>query len=237
MEEALHAQVQRSRRTGETFTVLMLDLDHFKSINDRFGHAAGDSALKHAAALLKAGVREVDHLARFGGEEFLALMPGASLAAAQPLAERLRGSPEADWLLSERIYIEYGRGRWDESTRANEELLLRIGPQHYQVGYLCMVRGRIRLARGDLAGALDDMVGGGEQRAAAEREDHRIGVQRSQAAIAEPGDVKVQRRPGQLGGDDNADQHADDAPDDRGQRKRAHDAVLVVDRVRGCCAL
>jgi len=96
MEEALAAQIQRSRRTGETFTVLMLDLDHFKAINDRYGHAAGDSALKHAAATLKSSAREVDRIARFGGEEFLALMPGASLDAARPLAERLRGCVERE---------------------------------------------------------------------------------------------------------------------------------------------
>ena len=60
MEETLLAQMQRSRRTGEPFAVLMLDLDHFKIINDRHGHAAGDRALKHAAAALKAELREVD---------------------------------------------------------------------------------------------------------------------------------------------------------------------------------
>ena len=57
IEEGLQAQMQRSRRTGETFSVLMLDLDHFKSINDRFGHAAGDRALKHVAVLLEESFR------------------------------------------------------------------------------------------------------------------------------------------------------------------------------------
>ena len=90
MEETLLAQVQRSRRTGEPFAVLMLDLDHFKSINDRHGHAAGDRALKHTAAVLKAELREVDAVGRFGGEEFLVLMPGATVETALPVAERLR---------------------------------------------------------------------------------------------------------------------------------------------------
>jgi diguanylate cyclase (GGDEF)-like protein len=90
IDEALQAQIQRSRRTGETFSVLMLDLDHFKAINDRFGHAAGDRALKHVAALLREVLREVDSLGRIGGEEFLALMPGATLDAAGPVAERVR---------------------------------------------------------------------------------------------------------------------------------------------------
>jgi len=90
IDEALQAQIQRSRRTGEAFSVLMLDLDHFKAINDRFGHATGDWALKHVAALVREVLREVDSLGRIGGEEFLALMPGATLSAAGPVAERMR---------------------------------------------------------------------------------------------------------------------------------------------------
>ena len=136
MEEALHAQVQRSRRTGETFTVLMLDLDHFKSINDRFGHAAGDRALRHAAALLKAGVREVDHLARFGGEEFLALLPGASLAAAQPLAERLRGCLDAEPLVvdstSVPLSVSIGVAQWADASEDASRLLVRADAALYQ---------------------------------------------------------------------------------------------------------
>ena len=136
MEEALQAQVQRSRRTGETFTVLMLDLDHFKSINDRFGHAAGDRALRHAAGLLKAGLREVDHLARFGGEEFLALLPGASLAAAQPLAERLRGCLDAEPLVVESdrvpLSVSIGVAQWTDASEDASRLLVRADAALYQ---------------------------------------------------------------------------------------------------------
>lgn len=136
MEEALHAQVQRSRRTGETFTVLMLDLDYFKSINDRFGHAAGDRALRHAAGLLKAGLREVDHLARFGGEEFLALLPGASLAAAQPLAERLRGCLDAEPLVVESdrvpLSVSIGVAQWTDASEDASRLLVRADAALYQ---------------------------------------------------------------------------------------------------------
>jgi len=72
------------------------------------------------------------------------------------LAERFRGVPWADWLLGERIAVEYGLGRWDDSERGSEEFLRRLGPRHYQVEYFSSIRGRIRLARGDLAGALED---------------------------------------------------------------------------------
>jgi diguanylate cyclase (GGDEF)-like protein len=90
IEEALDAQMQRSHRSSETFTLMMLDLDHFKAINDRHGHAVGDLALKHTAAILRAELREVDRLGRYGGEEFLFLLPGLPLAQAHGVAERLR---------------------------------------------------------------------------------------------------------------------------------------------------
>ena len=84
----------------------------------------------------------------------------------------------------------------------------------------------------DLAGALDDVVRRREQRAAAEREDHRVRVQRPQPAVGQPRDVEVELGPQQLGGDDHADQHAHDAPDDRHDGELAHH--LVVERRRAC---
>jgi diguanylate cyclase (GGDEF)-like protein len=136
MEEALHAQIQRSRRTGETFSVLMLDLDHFKSINDRFGHAAGDRALKHASVLLKAGMREVDAMARFGGEEFLALMPGATLDAARPVAERLRGGLDASPLIvgdkSVPVSVSIGIAQWAGAAEDASRVLVRADAALYQ---------------------------------------------------------------------------------------------------------
>lgn len=90
IEELLAGQLQRSRRNAEPFVVMMLDLDHFKAINDRLGHAVGDLALQHAAALLGASLREMDRLGRIGGEEFLALLPGLSIDEAHGVAERLR---------------------------------------------------------------------------------------------------------------------------------------------------
>jgi diguanylate cyclase (GGDEF)-like protein len=134
-EETLLAQVQRSRRTGEPFAVLMLDLDHFKSINDRHGHAAGDRALKHTAAVLKAELREVDAVGRFGGEEFLVLMPGATVETALPVAERLRIALVTDGpriegamlLLSTSIGIAQWRGSEEPS-----HILMRADAALYQ---------------------------------------------------------------------------------------------------------
>ena len=68
----------------------MMDLDHFKDFNDTFGHAAGDALLSAVANLMKTGMREEDIACRYGGEEFLLIMPGASLAATRERAENLR---------------------------------------------------------------------------------------------------------------------------------------------------
>lgn len=71
-------------------SVLMLDADHFKMINDNFGHAAGDDVLRHLAALMQNKLRKVDTIGRVGGEEFALILPGASVTAAEAFAERLR---------------------------------------------------------------------------------------------------------------------------------------------------
>jgi diguanylate cyclase (GGDEF)-like protein len=90
IEEKLREELARSARTGTTTSVLLLDLDHFKSINDTSGHAAGDAALKHVAATIASILRPFDHLGRFGGDEFLVVLPELSILSAQPLAELVR---------------------------------------------------------------------------------------------------------------------------------------------------
>lgn len=90
----LDLAVARARRHGETLALLMLDLDHFKSINDRFGHHIGDRALQLAAGALSGSVRESDVAARVGGEEFAILAVHADAEAALAAAERLRAAIE-----------------------------------------------------------------------------------------------------------------------------------------------
>jgi two-component system, cell cycle response regulator len=75
--------------------VLMIDVDHFKAVNDEFGHATGDQALRVIADVLRAGTRVFDSLARYGGEEFVVVMPGTGLANALLAAERVRSAVEA----------------------------------------------------------------------------------------------------------------------------------------------
>jgi len=90
LEEEAVRLVMRCRRTDDTLTVMMLDVDHFKSVNDRFGHQTGDEVLRRLAAVAQASIRTDDYLARYGGEEFCILLLGTSEEDALSLAERLR---------------------------------------------------------------------------------------------------------------------------------------------------
>lgn len=82
-------EISLARRGGRNLAVMMLDLDHFKAVNDRYGHQAGDETLKHCAALLKRLARGSDSCGRYGGEEFVLLAPETELVGAGVLAERI----------------------------------------------------------------------------------------------------------------------------------------------------
>ncbi|HNW79459.1 MAG TPA: diguanylate cyclase [Candidatus Competibacteraceae bacterium] len=87
--ERLEDELTRVRRYEGNATLLMLDLDHFKQVNDRFGHASGDEVLRHFTALTRDTLRRPDLLGRIGGEEFAILLPGTDIGGAQSSAERL----------------------------------------------------------------------------------------------------------------------------------------------------
>ncbi len=88
--DRLGSEVARARRSGTPLSVLMLDLDRFKVVNDTWGHAAGDLVLVETAGILRGELRGEDLGVRFGGEEFLAILPGTDVAAARHVAERIR---------------------------------------------------------------------------------------------------------------------------------------------------
>jgi diguanylate cyclase (GGDEF)-like protein len=88
--EYLPREVIRAQRSGASLAVIMIDLDHFKDVNDRFGHEAGDRVLGAVAMLLKAHIRGSDIACRYGGEEFVFVLPGATLESARRRAEGLR---------------------------------------------------------------------------------------------------------------------------------------------------
>ncbi len=90
LEEVLEREVRRAARTAQSLGVLMIDLDFFKKFNDTYGHDAGDAVLRETGAFLSKGVRAEDFVCRFGGEEFVVILPTASPEAACARAERLR---------------------------------------------------------------------------------------------------------------------------------------------------
>jgi diguanylate cyclase (GGDEF)-like protein len=90
LESRLREEIVRCRRDRGTLACLMIDVDHFKSINDRYGHLAGDEVLRRVAQRVEAAVRGSDVTARYGGEEFVILLPGTDAEAAELLAERIR---------------------------------------------------------------------------------------------------------------------------------------------------
>jgi len=91
----LTSEIDRARRYNSVLTLLMIDLDHFKRVNDTHGHLTGDDALREVAALLQHAVRSVDVVARYGGEEFVVVLPETAEAGAVAFAERIRERIEA----------------------------------------------------------------------------------------------------------------------------------------------
>jgi two-component system, cell cycle response regulator len=90
--DALERELARARRGSLPVAVALVDLDHFKRVNDTYGHAAGDSVLKEAATRMAGTVRPYDPIGRYGGEEFLVILPGCDEAGAQRTMERVRTS-------------------------------------------------------------------------------------------------------------------------------------------------
>jgi len=91
-EDQLANELARVERFGGSLAVVLADLDNFKAVNDRFGHATGDVVLREFAHTLEAGIRDVDLAGRWGGEEFLLILPGTDLAGASLVAERIRAA-------------------------------------------------------------------------------------------------------------------------------------------------
>jgi diguanylate cyclase (GGDEF)-like protein len=134
IDQDLEAAIKHAHRSGSPLSILLVDVDHFKSVNDRHGHATGDEVLKAVANCLAAALRAGDQVARYGGEEFLLLLPGTSLAQASVLAERLRLAllalrvlPQGDGPLS----ASFGLAVWRAGESA-EQLVRRADQAMYR---------------------------------------------------------------------------------------------------------
>jgi diguanylate cyclase (GGDEF)-like protein len=93
-EQQLELEIKRAERKRQKFSLLMIDIDHFKQLNDTFGHHIGDQLLRDIASILTKDMREVDTVARYGGEEFVVILPETAEAGAAYVAQRLRRSVE-----------------------------------------------------------------------------------------------------------------------------------------------
>jgi diguanylate cyclase (GGDEF)-like protein len=153
MEEALDHQIKTCKRDGATFTVMMLDMDHFKRINDQHGHAVGDLALKHVAAVLQSSIREQDALARFGGEEFVVMMARATLDQAEPQADKIltsiADSPLKHDGLTVPLSISIGLAQWTGGSEDASHLLSRADAALFQA----KVQGRNRVVQANRSAA------------------------------------------------------------------------------------
>ena len=137
MQERGHVEVRRAKRAAAPVSVAMCDLDHFKNVNDKYGHEVGDAALVTVATALRGALRESDALGRWGGEEFMALLPATASAQAQEVAERMRRAIESVRFegISEGITISIGvssampidetERSWDALVKNADEHLYR----------------------------------------------------------------------------------------------------------------
>ncbi len=109
LERALGTEFARARRFRRSLGVLMIDIDHFKAVNDSHGHRVGDDVLYHVAQTIQAQARGSDTVARYGGEEFCVLVDGATPEGLSLFAERVRGAVEQlDTLYAPRVTISIG---------------------------------------------------------------------------------------------------------------------------------
>lgn len=151
MEQRLREEVSKARRYHFKLAVLMLDLDHFKPVNDRLGHQAGDQVLIEIGELVNRELRDSDILARYGGEEFLVIAPNTEPSAATSLAERLRKRIESHTFLSDfdkaqkletQVTVSIGIANFGDSCD-DEESLIQVADQNL---YRAKHGGRNRVA-------------------------------------------------------------------------------------------
>lgn len=150
IEVRLEEMFEHAKRLAEPFSCVMVDLDKFKSVNDEYGHQAGDAVLRQLAKILKNEVREIDHAGRYGGEEFILLLTGTVLDAAVTFAERVRRAIEAHTFTFEGGSIQrtasFGVAGWPHPKISNCDALVRAADDAL---YVAKETGRNRVVRFD----------------------------------------------------------------------------------------
>jgi two-component system, cell cycle response regulator len=129
IEERLTEMFEHAVRLAEPLGCVMCDIDHFKSVNDTYGHQAGDAVLRQVADILRESAREIDRVGRYGGEEFIVLLPAANVDDAAAFAERVRRAVEACEFKydggSLRRTLSAGAAAWPHSSIRHQEGLVK----------------------------------------------------------------------------------------------------------------
>jgi diguanylate cyclase (GGDEF)-like protein len=150
IESRLEEMFEHAKRLAEPFSCVMVDLDKFKSVNDDYGHQAGDAVLRQLAKILKNEVREIDHAGRYGGEEFILLLTGTVLDAAVTFAERCRKAIEDTTFTFEGGTIKrtasFGVAGWPHPKVSNCDDLVKAADDAL---YVAKETGRNRVIRFD----------------------------------------------------------------------------------------
>ncbi len=125
--DVLMSEYERARRYNTPFSLVMLDIDHFKRINDTFGHSVGDGVLREVAEILRRSIREIDTASRYGGEEFMIILPSTRKDHAQIVAERMRLmiAQNAFSRLDRNITVSIGISGMPDEKAENDEKLIR----------------------------------------------------------------------------------------------------------------
>jgi len=144
MDEALIREFERSDRHGTSLSLAMLDVDHFKKINDTMGHSTGDKALAHLSKVVKGILRSTDVLARYGGEEFVILLPGSNQNDAVTVVSGLQRDLTKNFFLhnNERVLITFSAG---VAERVHGETVDSVLPRADAALYLAKQSGRNRV--------------------------------------------------------------------------------------------
>jgi diguanylate cyclase (GGDEF)-like protein len=130
---AVDREIARSARSGRGFCLLMMDLDELKAINDRYGHFVGDRVLRGAGEVIRAGVRRIDTAARYGGDEFVVLLPETEATGAYVLAEKIRlGAADLNLPgVAARTSLSVGVVSYPDDGRTSDELMISADQAMY----------------------------------------------------------------------------------------------------------
>lgn len=131
LNETLKAERKRAERYGHPLSLLLLDLDHFKAINDTYGHLTGDRVLQQAGSVIRKCIRDIDLAARYGGDEFLVLMPEADLKMATTVAARIHKAIAGISIQDNRLSASIGVGQWLPQYESCEDLLKSVDQALY----------------------------------------------------------------------------------------------------------